>query len=204
MKHEFTKTDHVAEPESLVHKAVQTTGADSTIERDELATAKDPSLRNDRSCVDLKSLVKMKKLCCMLRTHVIELQTVYEKRCSMGFMYTRSEHIGLNVGLRTLEEDMLRMLVTLDEINGYRDEIKHVVSVYTRYESRFREYRMLIKNAKLRNHTSGKTIENTDDNVRGLDDRSKSSDVPFIIKYLCDPFFKLYKRVFHAGRKLGN
>lgn len=150
---------------------------------------------HDFSCVDLKSMAKLRKLCYLLRRNVVELKIIYDKRCHMGYTFTESEHTGLEVGLETLEADVLRLLRTLDDINGYRDEIKMVLESYKLYELRYRELRLLNKKAKMRHQD----IKPENENV------SNDASVINIIlrKYFCRPCYRVYRRFIKPVDKNG-
>lgn len=105
------------------------------------------------SCVDLKGLAKLKKLSCILRKRVNELKMTYEKSNNLGYSYTESEHANLNSGLRSLEDGTIRLLQTLDNIDGYSKEMKYVINIYTDYETLYRKLRSVNKNAKSRART---------------------------------------------------
>jgi len=106
------------------------------------------------TCVDLKAKTKLRKLCLLLKTNVTELRTVFRKRCDLGYEYEEWERDQLNTGLQALEEDVLRLFDTLDNIVGYRNEIRAAVDTYTGHERRYRELRRLNKRAKLRTRTA--------------------------------------------------
>jgi hypothetical protein len=105
------------------------------------------------SCVDLKGLAKLKKLCCILRRKAIELKTTYKKSHDLGYTYTESEHTDLNSGLQSLEDGTIRLLQTLDNIDGYSKEMKFVIDIYTDYESLYRKLRSVNKKARSRART---------------------------------------------------
>lgn len=148
---------------------------------------------NDYSCVDLKSMAKLKKLCHLLRTNVIELKTVYEKRCDLGYAYTESERVGLENGLQSLDDNVLRLFGQLDDISGYRKEIKDVVDVYTQRESEYRRLRSMNKKAKFRNNSeflkspNALRNEDTKNNVEDDDDSHFIGWPAAIINCLCHP-----------------
>lgn len=147
--------------------------------------------RNDYSCVDLKSMAKLKKLCHLLRTNVIELKTVYEKRCDLGYAYTESERVGLENGLQSLDDNVLRLFGQLDDISGYRKEIKNVVDVYTQRESEYRRLRSMNNKAKFRNNAdflkSPNALRNEYTEDDDDDDGHFSGWPAAIINCLCHP-----------------
>lgn len=106
--------------------------------------------RSNYSCVDLKSMVKLKRLCHLLRTNVAELKTVYKKRLDRGYTYSKSERLSLDTRLQSLDDNVLRLFGKLNGISGYRKEIKDMVDMYTQNESEYRLLRALNNNAKVR------------------------------------------------------
>lgn len=114
------------------------------------ATVATVKVNDSYSCVDLKGMAKLKRLCCMLRKKVTELKITYEKRHSSGCTYTESEQAELGLGLQSLEDGTIRLLQTLNNIDGYRKEMKHVIDIYTDYESQYRKLRSMNKKAKSR------------------------------------------------------
>lgn len=95
---------------------------------------------------------KLVKLCSLLRTNVIDLENYYEiaRRRASGAYYTESENTDLESGLRSLKDDVNKLLDTLDDIGGYRSEIKRASDVYAEQETRYRALRLLNKGATLR------------------------------------------------------
>lgn len=95
---------------------------------------------------------KLMKLCSFLRTNVIDLKNYYEiaRERMDGAYYSESENADLELGLRLLKDDVDKLLDTLNDISGYRDEIKHILNMYTEQEARYRTLRLLNKGAILR------------------------------------------------------
>ncbi|XP_060833786.1 LOW QUALITY PROTEIN: uncharacterized protein LOC132917186 [Rhopalosiphum padi] len=117
----------------------------------------------DHYSVDLKAMKKLMKLCSLLRKNVIDLKTVYKKRCRMsGGYYTESERAEVEPELRSLEEDVQRMMDVLKDISGNSHEIKHVLKMYTENENRYVRLLSLNKSAKLR-YQAKKTENGTND-----------------------------------------
>jgi len=121
----------------------------------------------------------------MLRTNIVELKTMYEKRCNLAYEYTESEHIELKSGLQSLETDVLRLFAELDEVSGYRAEIEKVIETYTNYESRYRILRSVNKNAKLRTTTCKTKNENEEDN---------SFDLCALLRNICEPCRRMFQK----------
>lgn len=118
---------------------------------------------NKSSCVDLKGMAKLKRLCCMLRKKVTGLKRTYEKSHRLGYTYTESERADLDSGLRSLENGTIQLLQMLDNIDGYSKEMKHVINVYTDYESLYRKLRSVNKNARSRVKTEkAESVDDTD------------------------------------------
>jgi len=128
----------------------------------------DAAVEVDLQSVDLKGLKKLMELCSFLRKNVDELKYVFEKRrrSSSGY-YTESELADLEPELRSLDEDVHRMMDTLSGITGNRQEIKHVLEMYTANENRYVRLRSLKKSIKLR-YQEGKTKNDTNDNKFNL------------------------------------
>lgn len=145
--------------------------------------------RNGYSCVDLKSMAKLKRLCNLLRTNVTELRTVYKKRLELGYAYSKSERVGLDTRLQSLDDNVSRLFGKLDEISGYRREIKDVVDVYTQHESEYRLLRSLNRNARFRRDAKFFKTANALRNEPAEEDESPpvASWPSIIIKYLCHP-----------------
>lgn len=101
--------------------------------------------------VDLKAMKKLTKLCSLLRKNVVELKTVFKKslRISSEF-YTESERGILEPELRSLYEDVQRMMAILKDISGNNHEIRHVLKIYTENENQYLRLLSLNKSAKLR------------------------------------------------------
>jgi len=123
----------------------------------------------NRRSVDLKGLEKLTELCFFLRKNVNELKTVYKKRCRMSNeYYTESERADLEPELQSLDEDVQQMMDTLNDISGFRSEIKHVLSMYTQYENRYVKLRSMNKSAKFR-YQANKMKNNTNQNKLNFD-----------------------------------
>lgn len=114
----------------------------------------------DRGPLVLGGKEKLAKLCSFLRTNVIDLINYYDivRRRASGAYYTESENADLESGLRTLKDDVEKLLDTVNDMSGYRSEIKHVLDMYTEQEARYRALRLLNKGATLRHQTENGTI----------------------------------------------
>lgn len=146
-----------------------------------------PPADRDDNCVDVKAVTKLRKLCLLLKTNVMELKTVYRKRCKMGYEYENWERGGLETGLLALEEDVLRLFDEMENMAGSRNEIKTAVKTYTEHEARYRVLRSLNKQAKLRNASTAAA-----DAAAAVTGGMASSVVTvcsLLRKYLIDPCF---------------
>lgn len=175
--------------------------------------------RHDRrSCVDLKSLAKLRRLCCMLRANVTELRDTYESRCGEGggggggsteatgrAFYTAAEHQALGDGLRALQADVSRLIGEVHDASGYRDEIADAVVAYKNYESRYRSLRALNKNARSRGTVAAVAADaatatatvTAEDVVCGAGHRDADGGYAlraWIRRYLCNPCYRLFRR----------
>lgn len=150
---------------------------------------------NDYSCVDLKSMAKLKKLCHLLKMNLIELRTVYKERLDLGYSYTKSERVSLDTGLQSLDNNVLMLFDKLEEICGYRKEIKDVVNMYNLHESEYRYLKSLNKKAKFRNYPqffkSSKFLRNKATNK---DEDFITSWPSIIINCLCHPCLNEQRR----------
>ncbi|XP_003247973.1 myosin heavy chain, fast skeletal muscle-like [Acyrthosiphon pisum] len=109
----------------------------------------------DRGPLVLGGKEKLVRLCSFLRTNVIDLINYYDiaRRRVSGAYYTGSENTDLESGLQSLKDDVEKLLDTVNDISGYRIEIKHVLAMYTEQEARYRALRLLNKGAMLRHQT---------------------------------------------------
>ncbi|VVC43809.1 Hypothetical protein CINCED_3A015880 [Cinara cedri] len=116
--------------------------------------------RNEKSasCPDLKSIVKLSRLCNVLNANVMELKSFYENE---GYSYSKVEHAVMNLGLQSLLNDMPNLLSALNEIDGHREKIQEMLEMYSSYESRYRELRKICSRTKSREKTT-RTIRNDD------------------------------------------
>jgi len=123
----------------------------------------DAAVEIDRRIVDLKGMEKLTELCSFLRKNVDDLKSVFNKRRrTRGGYYTKSEIADLEPELESLDEDVWRMMETLNSITGTQREIKQVLKMYTEYESRYVRLRSLNKSARLR-YQASKTKNDTKD-----------------------------------------
>lgn len=113
----------------------------------------------DRGPFILGGKEKLIKLCSFLRTNVINLKNYYEiaRRRMSGTYYSESENADLESGLRLLNADVEKLLDTLNDIAGYRSEIKQVLDIYTEQEARYRSLRLLNTGATLRHQVENGT-----------------------------------------------
>lgn len=138
------------------------------------------------SCVDLRSMAKLRKLCFMLRSNVIELKNVYKTRIQLGYTYTELDKSDLELGLKCLEDDVMQLMDTLDDANGYRVEIQKIVNKYNDLESQYRDLRSLNKKGRLSSNYSEMCTKN----------KNEGFDLCVIInKYICQPCYRLFKKV---------
>lgn len=101
--------------------------------------------------VDLKAMKKLTKLCSLLRKNVVELKTVFKKNLRLSSeYYTESERGILESELRSLYEDVQRMMAILKDISGNNHEIRHVLKIYTENEDEYLRLLSLNKTAKVR------------------------------------------------------
>lgn len=114
---------------------------------------------HDDGCVDLKAVVKLRKLCLLLKTNV---NTASRKLRDTGNEYEKRERDWLDTTLQDLDKDVLQLLDDLDDMAGHWDEVKAATSAYVDHETRYRELRKLNKRAKSRN---GGTAVGGDGNV---------------------------------------
>lgn len=152
---------------------------------------------SEETCVDLKGMEKLHKLCYLLRSNVVKLKTSYNVRQRMGFQYTESEHDGLNTGIRALERDLARLLNMLDTMDGHRDEIRSTVKEYVDYEARYRELRRL--NKRGRQYRTNMCRRRTGPD--GGDPTFRGCALSRLLsKYLCQPCRNMYQWVTAYGR----
>lgn len=124
----------------------------------------DAAVEVDHQIVDLKGIEKLTKLCSFLRKNVDELKSVFNKRRrTRGGYYTKPEIADLEPELRSLDEDVERMMDKLNSIAGNRREIKEVLKMYTEYENRYVRLRSLNKSARLRYQASKTNNDSKDD-----------------------------------------
>lgn len=124
---------------------------------DETAAAVDGQ---SNSCMDLKNFAKLTKLCYSLDENVKKLKEFYDNK---GYSFSKTDQAAVETGLRSLADDMPRLLRALNHIGGHRREIQKVADVYSSYESRYRELRSVCStNVKSRRKTD-KTPRNGDD-----------------------------------------
>lgn len=123
----------------------------------------DAAVEVDHRIVDLKGMEKLTKLCSLLRKNVDELKSVFNKRHrARGGYYTKPEIADLEPELRSLDEDVGRMMDKLNSITGNRREIKQVLKMYTENENRYVRLRSLNKSARIR-YQASKTKSDTKD-----------------------------------------
>lgn len=173
--------------------------ADAENEGRERAAEPKGALWNGNSCVDLKSLMKLRKLCCLLWKNVKELKTVHEKWSTLKYAYTESEHAGMDSGLVCLENDVMRLTREVDNIAGYPDEIRRVAESYKVHESHYRELRSLKKKARSRYKGLACRAKEEDDQ-----DKKTSGFQRTLTKYLCRPCYRIYKKVHDTSSKINN
>lgn len=97
--------------------------------------------------VDVEGLTKLRKLCGMLRSNVIELKTVYERRNNQE-SNVNSDRTDLEMGLRTLDNDLMQLFNRLDDMKGSQKEMKKAVNMYRDYELQYRCLRTLNRQVK--------------------------------------------------------
>lgn len=97
--------------------------------------------------VDVEGLTKLRKLCGMLRSNVIELKTVYEHRNNHE-SNVNSDQTDLEMGLRSLDNDLMQLFNRLDDMKGSPKEMKKAVNMYRDYELQYRCLRTLNRKVK--------------------------------------------------------
>ncbi|VVC30394.1 Hypothetical protein CINCED_3A001633 [Cinara cedri] len=108
-------------------------------------------------CVDFKSIVKLSRLCYILNSNVMELKLFYENK---GYSYSKAKYVTFEPELRSLVNDMPKLLNILNEISVHRDKIRLVVDIYSSYESRYRELRRICSMCAKSSQNTGRAPRN--------------------------------------------
>lgn len=101
---------------------------------------------NDHN-VDVEGLTKLRKLCGMLRSNVTELKTLYQHRVNQESKMS-FDQIDLETGLRSLDNDLMKLFNRLDDMKGSPKEMKKAVDMYRDYELQYRFLRTLNRKVK--------------------------------------------------------